>query len=452
MFQRTEWAAADLEQAGRDFFGSTVRIEPRALQAMLTLRSKTRRIDKGYTTKKRYRKVSYLVAAGHGEVFASLRSSLPALSTALFELGHDSGFIRNLCSAAIPLDTTLHPLWEIDWNGLFVRCFATRDHAGRAVLSQAGAQVRRSGYLAAVNLLEGILTADSSIPLDWAPSQPSDRARPREPNSLAQRLTSNVERSTGRTWSSAHDAMIATIRELVEQLTSLDSNYGDQQLALWNDGSRVRVLPFGTLGSFGVEGPRGLVVPSRANVVQRGGLFSEDSLEEFEDLINSHVGEKYFQTFFERHQEYLTMLGPYGSVHSHLVLSSEDGKLIPDFFLEKLGSKSVDIVDIKLPSAEVVRNQRYRVRFRDAIDEAVAQLALYRDYFDDRSNREEFERKYGLAGYRPSAYVIIGRSRSYDSDFQRARLESGLPAWLKLVTYDDLYIRAEYWRRTSLKR
>ncbi len=452
LFQKSEWVIADIEQAGLEFFGSHVRIEPRALQAMQTVKKESRRVSKGFMSKKRFKTVVTTTTGRAHQIFAGLRSSLPILSTALSELSYENAALDLLLQNAFPLDPKKHPLWELDWNGVYVRCFGTRDEAGRAVLSEAGEKVRRSGYLSVSDLLASVLTADSSVPIEWMPGERGDRARPRNANGLVRRLAGDVGRGGEAKWNADHVEVAAAIQEAVEQLSEFDSDPGQQQVAIWSDHSRIRIAPFGSLGPFAVQGNTGPPVLSRANVVQRGGFFSEDSLDELEELINRSALEQVFQDFFEEHPEYLTMLGPYQRAHSHLVLTGDSGKLIPDLFLEKIDSKHVDLLDIKRPTTELVRNQRNRVRFRDAVMEAVAQIEGYKGFFDDRANREEFERQYGLKGFRPSAFVVIGRNKSFSSEVQRIRLESDLPRWIKLATYDDIYRRAEHWNTLSLKR
>ena len=111
-----------------------------------------------------------------------------------------------------------------------------------------------------------------------------------------------------------------------------------------------------------------------------------------------------------------------------------------------MNSDFVDICDLKRPTAELVRLQRNRVRFRDTLMEAVAQLETYRDWFEDRVHRRAFLELYGLKAYRPRIVIIIGRRQSFPDEVTRIRLESKLPSWIVLRTYDDVLDKAQQWR------
>ena len=229
----------------------------------------------------------------------------------------------------------------------------------------------------------------------------------------------------------------------------LDRDFGDQQFVLFHDGQKVRIRPFGVFGGFQLaETPLkdGSLWVARGNVLQPSTRFSTEAISHLEDLVNSDAPESAFQDFFENHDEFLLALGDYQAIHSQLVLTEDCGKrLIPDFFLEKYDS-FVDVLDLKRANVELVRAQRNRTRFRDAVQEAVAQLTHYRSWFEERVQRRSFTDRYGLNAFRPSVVVIIGRRHSFDSDIQRLQLESGLPDWVSLRTYDDVIEKARQWR------
>jgi hypothetical protein len=174
-------------------------------------------------------------------------------------------------------------------------------------------------------------------------------------------------------------------------------------------------------------------------------------LGELEELINDQAPELKFQAFFEAHPEFLLALGEYGGLHSQLVVHEDQGgRFVPDFFLEKLDSGFADICDLKRANERLVRVQRRRTRFRDCVAEAIAQLDYYRNWFDDRGDSAAFRDRFGFSTYRPRVVVVIGRTQSYEDDIQRAQLESGLPGWVSLKTYDDILLRAKQWRELAL--
>lgn len=236
----------------------------------------------------------------------------------------------------------------------------------------------------------------------------------------------------------------------VSTVPVVDESYGEQQFLLYHDGSAIRLRPFGAFGLNQLgEAPLrdgGLFVV-RGNTIQPSTRFTEDSLAELELLINSDAGETEFQQFFEEHDEYLLALGGYSRAHAQLILTEDDGlTLVPDFFLEKIDSRQADICDLKRANVELLRHQRNRVRFRDAVDEAVAQLTHYRDYFDDKAHREAFGAAYGLTSYKPRVVIVIGRRQGLEHDVDRLKADSNLPNFVDLRTYDDVVERARQWR------
>jgi hypothetical protein len=188
---------------------------------------------------------------------------------------------------------------------------------------------------------------------------------------------------------------------------------------------------------------------ARGNAIQvpvEGSPFGTDALRELESLINSSASEPDFQRFFETHPEFLVALGPYATAHPQLILRREDGsKLIPDIFLERLDTDFCDVLDLKRATVDLVRRQRNRGRFRSTVMEGVAQLEEYRDFFERPTNREVFRSRYAVDAYRPRVVIVIGRRRSFYDDVERIRLETALPAWVVLKSYDDVYAEAERW-------
>jgi len=245
------------------------------------------------------------------------------------------------------------------------------------------------------------------------------------------------------------DAFCESLDSRLSSLSEVDSDCGDQQFVLYHDGKGIRVRPFGVWGAYRLqEAPLrdGNLWIARGNVLQPQNYYAYDELGLLEDLINSDAQEREFQKFFETYPKYLTALGDYKKLHSQLVLHEEDGsRLIPDFFLESYTSDFCDICDLKRSTHDIVRNQHNRIRFKDSIQEAVAQLNHYRDWFEDPSNRSNFRTRYGLDAYRPKVVVIIGRRNSFADEIERIKLESGLPPWVSLRTYDDVVEKARQW-------
>lgn len=236
----------------------------------------------------------------------------------------------------------------------------------------------------------------------------------------------------------------------IEILLKLDQELSHQQFIIYPAEKGIKIAPYGLWGglksiSQKKETENNLI--DRFNVLQSGHFFSKDSLENLEYLVNENADEKYFQNFFNANPEYLTTLGSYNNIHSHLILHEDNGnKIIPDFFLEKLDSKFCDICELKKPNLKLSKEIYNRTSFRDKIHVAVTQLLSYRDYFDDRYNREKFESLYGLNSFRPKVVLIAGRNADFESEISRIKLESELKSFVSLRTYDDILKNAQIWR------
>ena len=237
----------------------------------------------------------------------------------------------------------------------------------------------------------------------------------------------------------------------LSEISQLDKSLGHQQFIIYYDGLGYRFAPFGTTGGFQLQdlhSPGAGLWVIRGNTLQPSKRFSLEAIEHLEHLLNTRAAEHEFQRFFEKYPEFLLALGHYGRIHPQLILHQDDGgALIPDFFLERMDSDFCDICDLKKTSVNLVRQQSHRARFRDIVMEAIAQLTVYRDWFEDVEHRRTFRGKYGLEAFRPRVVLIIGRTQSYFGEVQRIRLEDALPSWVQLRTYDDIVVAARNWRR-----
>lgn len=179
------------------------------------------------------------------------------------------------------------------------------------------------------------------------------------------------------------------------------------------------------------------------------------AVQELEELINDpHVREQDLHDFFEQNPDFI-LTDDYQRAHSKIVLESDsDDTLIPDFVLEPVGNNALcDLLELKLPQVGVDVTKPRRARFSAAVVEACAQLRKYRDYFEEKQNREYFKNKYRLLAFRPRMFVIIGRRGRVDP-IELRRIEGDLPAY-QIRTYDDILERAKHkltrfrtqWRR-----
>ena len=177
----------------------------------------------------------------------------------------------------------------------------------------------------------------------------------------------------------------------------------------------------------------------------------ERAVEELEHLMNEpKARENDFQNFFERHPNFI-LNDEYREAHPHLVLENAEGDcLIPDFILQPVNQSALcDLLELKLPSAEVFVMKKNRPRYSAAVYEAAAQLREYSRYFDEETNRATFRGKYPLLNvYRPRMFVIIGRQGAESPTVART-VEAGMPD-IYLRTYDDVLKHAK-WKLDRMK-
>jgi len=101
------------------------------------------------------------------------------------------------------------------------------------------------------------------------------------------------------------------------------------------------------------------------------------------------------------------------------------------------------ILDLKRPGDKMVSRRTNRVYFKQNVQNAVAQLQFYREWFDSPANRQRFRESYGVETYKPRMVLVTGRRHEFLNDVERIRLTEGLPSRLDVWTYDDLLQRAK---------
>lgn len=160
-------------------------------------------------------------------------------------------------------------------------------------------------------------------------------------------------------------------------------------------------------------------------------------LAEFEYLINNcSISEHSIQKFLECHPEILRSLG-YTECRPQVVLS-EPGKkdLKPDFILQRPGNNGFDILDLKLPSANIACSTPY-TRISHEITKAVAQLRAYGNYFKSEANKDNFIKTHGIEYFEPKLIVAIGRQSQYSTNEIRSEIEQQASG-IQLLTYDQM--------------
>ncbi len=228
------------------------------------------------------------------------------------------------------------------------------------------------------------------------------------------------------------DAFRAIEAQVARDLTDL--------VVVWRQGA-FRAAPTIQLPTQNLIIPQGGTLPATPYVLLgRLSVFWREPLAEFEAILNDpRSSEEAYQAFFERHPQFLRGVD-YGRVLPHPLLETEQGdRLIPDFLLQIPGSSLADVLDLKLPEKALVVGRRNRLRFSAAVEEAVAQVREYRDYFDDPRQRERVAEKYGLTAYRPVVAVVIGRKPKGLDDVKLRQMRDSLPGHTRILTYDELF-------------
>jgi Domain of unknown function (DUF4263) len=98
-----------------------------------------------------------------------------------------------------------------------------------------------------------------------------------------------------------------------------------------------------------------------------------------------------------------------------------------------------DIVDLKtalLEKKKTTRGERKRRRFIDVVNEGIAQLANYAEYFGFEKNREHALAKYGIKVQSPQLFLVVGH---YDNT-RREEVEEALRPYknVSVLDYDSI--------------
>jgi hypothetical protein len=127
-------------------------------------------------------------------------------------------------------------------------------------------------------------------------------------------------------------------------------------------------------------------------------------------FINLHpeIIKKAFKTDHFEYEPYLEWLEHDGTC--------EDRAINPDLMVKRQDG-FFDIYDLKtalLNKSNVTKGGRKRRRFIDSIEEGVAQLANYREYFSYQKNAEHAKEKYGIIIKEPNLVLVVG---SYENSY-----------------------------------
>ena len=101
---------------------------------------------------------------------------------------------------------------------------------------------------------------------------------------------------------------------------------------------------------------------------------------------------------------------------------------------------SFDICDLKLPllnRTSLTKGERNRRRFVDSVEEGIAQLAHYKDYFADEINAAKAAKLYGIRRTgSPRMVLIVGNEENFDSSKVKEASRRLQP--FELMSYDTV--------------
>lgn len=110
----------------------------------------------------------------------------------------------------------------------------------------------------------------------------------------------------------------------------------------------------------------------------------------------------------------------------------------PDLFVQRADGYW-DVYDLKLPLLTrrgVTVGPRKRRRFIQTIEEGIAQLAHYKEFFDVQENRSATLSKYGVEFKDPAYGLIVGTYESVNA--HRVREASRRLGRFEIIDYDSL--------------
>jgi len=236
-------------------------------------------------------------------------------------------------------------------------------------------------------------------------------------------------------------------RRVIEALGQVPPEPDDFQYVLCIEEGEIVFRAISVLGDFPMRASDGAIIGNRGlltHLKENFGVFTTDETAELEEMIrNPKASEKDFQNFFEAHPHFFRRWD-YREVYPQVYLTRQDqGPLVPDFILTNPKVQQATVVELKLPKPKLIRRQRNRDRFTDAIMEARSQLLEYRDWFEEKANRESLSAKVKMEIFRPRLAVVIGRSADFKCEIDRQKL-AARTADIEVCTVDDF---VEYAKR-----
>jgi len=150
--------------------------------------------------------------------------------------------------------------------------------------------------------------------------------------------------------------------------------------------------------------------------------------------------------FIEQHPSIVTRPWAYTSLLSEQELAWKDGSpgdgeeaIRPDLLLRRPDG-FWDIADLKTAKAlrtSLTKDRRKRRRFVDYVNEGIAQLANYAEYFESPANRAHAEETLGVVVQNPALLLIVGNLENMPVE-EVAEASRMLSEPYQIIDYDTL--------------
>lgn len=183
--------------------------------------------------------------------------------------------------------------------------------------------------------------------------------------------------------------------------------------------------------------------PNRLFTIDRDNYGVQREIEQLEALINDpETTEPQLQRFFEENPDFLPMQSLVSAL-PHVSLRTPAGRLlVPDFVLRpvvaarRCRDQNWEVLDLKRPQVKLLARTRDRARFSSDVNNALAQLRDYRDYFGDPANTDNVEAILGAKLRFPRLAVLIGRLPSGEELAALNKQQQEID--VRVVTYDEV--------------
>ena len=163
------------------------------------------------------------------------------------------------------------------------------------------------------------------------------------------------------------------------------------------------------------------------------------TITKFEEMLNkSELQEVDFKQFFINNPWLLEV----GIKYKEILQEQKAGSRFRVDFLLKTFEDYYDIMELKKHTDTVIVGSDENWKISAKCENGISQLYRYIEYYEQNVAKEHYER--GIDPYKPSGFLVIGRSKNKDIKRKIRSINSRYQR-MEILTYDDLYERAKRW-------